>query len=123
MLLNLSYLNTYIGGSNVEKKKIGVGSISLLLFIIGVLFSFTFYGVCVGDNILTYIGLKAWSNNNYGTHYTIFYSLLFFIPALIIGYKFKDNFGSKVGKILSAIVITIIIVCSLVFTIISNIGV
>ena len=100
----------------MKKKKIGIGSLSLLLFVVGCLFSFTFYNLTIGDNILTYIGLKAWSNGNSGTHYTIFYSLLFFIPSLILGYKFKEDFGSKVGKILSTIMVTIIVVNSLLFT-------
>lgn len=100
----------------MEKKKIGIGSLSLLLFVVGCLFSFTFYNLTIGDNILTYIGLKAWSNSNSGTHYTIFYSLLFFIPSLILGYKFNEDFGSKVGKILSTIMVTIIVVNSLLFT-------
>lgn len=100
----------------MKKKKIGIGSLSLLLFVVGCLFSFTFYNLTIGDNILTYIGLKAWSNGNSGTHYTIFYSLLFFIPSLILGYKFKEDFGSKVCKILSTIMVTIIVVNSLLFT-------
>ncbi|WP_270304834.1 hypothetical protein [Terrisporobacter petrolearius] len=100
----------------MKKKKIGIGSLSLLLFVVGCLFSFTFYNLTIGDNILTYIGLKAWSNGNSGTHYTIFYSLLFFIPSLILGYKFNEDFGSKVGKILSTIMVTIIVVNSLLFT-------
>lgn len=86
------------------------------MFVVGCLFSFTFYNLTIGDNILTYIGLKAWSNGNSGTHYTIFYSLLFFIPSLILGYKFNEDFGSKVGKILSTIMVTIIVVNSLLFT-------
>lgn len=100
----------------MKKNKIGIGSLSLLLFIVGCLFSFTFNDICIGDNILTYVGLKAWSNGNSGNHYTIFYSLLFFVPSLIIGYKFKDDFGSKIGKILSTIIITMIIIVSLFFT-------
>ncbi|MBS5988029.1 hypothetical protein [Clostridium sp.] len=100
----------------MKKNKIGIGSLSLLLFIIGCLFSFTFNDICIGDSILTYIGLKAWSNGNSGTHYTIFYSILFFIPSLILGYKFKENFGSKIGKILSTIMVIMIIVNSLFFT-------
>ena len=103
----------------MKRKKIGIGSISLLLFIMGYLFTFRFNNVCIGDNILTYLGLKPWSNGNSGIHYTVFYSLLFFIPSLIIGYKFKDNFGSKVGKILSAIIVIMIIVPSLLFITIS----
>lgn len=100
----------------MKKKKIGIGSLSLLLFIVGCLFSFTFNNLHIGDSILTYIGLKAWSNGNSGTHHTIFYSLLFFIPSLILGYKFNEDFGSKVGKILSTIMVTIIVVNSLLFT-------
>ena len=64
----------------MKKRKIGIGTTSLVLFIIGSLFAFTFNKVCIGDNILNYIGLKSWSNGNQGTHYTIFYSLLFYIP-------------------------------------------
>ena len=63
----------------MKKRKIGIGTTSLVLFIIGSLFAFTFNKVCIGDNILNYIGLKSWSNGNQGTHYTIFYSLLFYI--------------------------------------------
>ena len=100
----------------MKKKKIGIGSLSLLLFVVGCLFSFTFYNLTIGDNILTNIGLKAWSNGNSGTHYTIFYALLFFVPSLILGYKFNEDFGSKVGKILSTIMVTIIVVNSLLFT-------
>ncbi|MGL5693374.1 MAG: hypothetical protein ACRCXA_04800 [Peptostreptococcaceae bacterium] len=100
----------------MKKNKIGIGSLSLLLFIIGYLFSFTFNDICIGDKILTSIGLKAWSNGNSGIHYTLFYSLLFFIPSSILGYKFKNDFGSKVGKILSTIMVITIIVQSLIFT-------
>ena len=92
----------------MKKRKIGIGTTSLVLFIIGSLFAFTFNKICIGDNILNYIGLKSWSNGNQGTHYTIFYSLLFYIPSLIIGYKFSN--------ILSTIMVTIIIVTSLLFT-------
>lgn len=91
------------------QKKIGVGSISILLFIIGILFVLTFKnGVCYGDTILNYLGLRAWSNGTQGQHYTIFYSFVFFIPSIVIGYKFKDNIGSTLGKILSSIVLVII---------------
>lgn len=91
------------------QKSIGLGSISILLFILGILFIVTFNnGVCIGDNILNSVGLKSWSNVTQGTHYTIFYSLIFFIPSVIIGYKFKKNIGSKWGKVLSLIMLIII---------------
>ncbi|TCZ69616.1 hypothetical protein E0485_23690 [Paenibacillus albiflavus] len=85
-------------------KKIGLGSISLLLFIFGILFSISFGNrESFGDNILRFLGLNPWSNGDTGLHYTIFYSLVFYIPALILGYKFKNDLGAKLGKTLSLI--------------------
>ena len=90
-------------------KNIGVGSLSLLLCIVGILFTFSFGNkICWGDSILNFLGLKAWSNGNDGLHYTIFYSLIFFIPSVIIGYKFKKNLGATVGKIVSLILLVLI---------------
>ena len=95
---------------NQDNKKIGLGSISLLLSIMGILFAFSFGDkVCYGDVILKYIGLKPWSDGNSGLHYTVFYSLIFFIPSFILGYKFKNNFGAKMGKIISLIMLILIL--------------
>ena len=81
-------------------KKIGIGSLSLPLCIIGALFSVSFKNkICYGDIILNFFGLKPWSNGNQGTHYTVFYSLIFIILAFIIGYKFENDLGAKLGRI------------------------
>ena len=69
--------------------------------------------MCYGDIILKYIGLNPWSNGNNGTHYTIFYSLIFFIPSLILGLKFKNDFGATIGKIISLIMIILILLLSI----------
>jgi len=84
------------------KRKLGLGTLSLLLSIIGVVWAFTFRGgICIGDNVLNYLGLKAWSNGNTGIHFTIHYSLIFFIPAFFMAVKYNDDFGAKVGKTVS----------------------
>ena len=106
----------------MKEKKFEIGSISLVLFIIGILFTFTFNDICIGDNILTYIGLKAWSKGNIGVHYTTFYSLGFFIASLIISYKSKENLASKVCRILSTIMIVMILTVSLFFTLVTFIA-
>lgn len=94
----------------LANKKIGIGSISLLLCAMGILFAFSFGDRgCYGDIILKFIGLNAWSNGSNGIHYTIFYSLIFFIPSFIVGYKFKSNLGAALGKILSLIMLILII--------------
>lgn len=92
-------------------KKIGLGTFSLLLTIMGILFSFSVGGKpCYGDSILKFIGLKPYGR---GIHYTIYYSLIFFIPAAILAYKHKNDFGAKIGGLialwLSAPILTLII--------------
>ncbi|WP_143560931.1 hypothetical protein [Sporosarcina sp. P1] len=100
-------------------KKFGLGSLSLLLFILGILFSVSFGKYdAIGDYILRFMSVKPWSNGNTGLHYTVFYSLAFYIPALIIGYKFKSDWGAKVGRILSTILVVSILVTLLFFEVI-----
>lgn len=75
-----------------------------MLFILGLLFSVSFGKYdSFGDHILRFIGLKPWSNGDTGIHYMLIYSLIFFVPALIIGHKFKNDFGAKLGRSLSLI--------------------
>jgi len=98
--------------SNV-KNRIGLGSASPVLSVMGILFAFSFGDrVCYGDLILDFAGLKPWSDGSFGVHYTIFYSLIFFVPALIFSWMFKDNLGAKSGKISSIIMISIILLMS-----------
>jgi len=96
----------------VVNKKIGVGTLSLLLSIIGIIWPVTFKGgFCIGDNVLNLVGMSAWSNGDSGmrTHYTVFYSLLFFVLAIILSYKYADSFGAKIGRVLSMIIVAIFI--------------
>lgn len=95
------------------KKKIGLGTISLLLSFLGLLFSFSFGNKrCFGDVFLEFLGLRAWSNGNSGLHYTIFYSLIFFIPSIILGIKFRNNIGATIGKTISVIMCILITLMS-----------
>ncbi len=103
-----------------NNRKIWLGCISLLLSIMGILFTFSFgKNLCYGDIIFKYIGLKAWSNGNSGLHYTVFFSLIFFIPSFILGYKLKNNFVAKIGKIISLIMIILIILVFPIFSVIT----
>ena len=89
----------------MKNKKIGIGSLSLLLVIIAFVWAFNIFGVCVGDHILATLNIPTWT----GTHYTIFYSFIFLIPALILSIKYKDNLFAKVGKWLSITFIGILL--------------
>lgn len=95
----------------VSNKKIGLGSLSLILFVIGLIFSVTLGNQgAYGDKVLESVGLQSWSNGNTGIHYTIFYSLLFFVPALVLSRKHQDNIRAKIGGRLSLVIIIFIII-------------
>ena len=95
------------------KRKIGIGTISLPLALLGLVWSLEIRGFCLGDIALSSIGLRAWTNIDTGIHLTVFYSLLFFIPAIIVGYKYKESFGSKVGRVVSLVFVGLLLVLSL----------
>lgn len=99
-------------------KKIGLGSLSLLLSVLAIVFLSSFgRNVCFGDSILNYLGLKAWSNGSHGFHITIFYSLIFFIPALALGHKFNTDLGAVSGKKISLFACITIVLLSILFVI------
>ena len=99
-------------------KKIGIGSISLLLVIIAFFWAFEIMGFCLGDSVLTTLNIPTWSNsaNASGIHYTVFYTFIFLTPALVIAIKFKNDLFAKVGKWL-AIGFIAILLLGLVFMI------
>ena len=86
-------------------KKIGFGTASFLLDLFAILWSFSFglNGFCLGDTILTFLGMPAWSNGNSGTHYTIFYSLIFLLPAVPISFKYENDLFARFAKWISTI--------------------
>jgi hypothetical protein len=93
----------------LKKKNMGVGSLSLPLVIFAIIFGVSFKNnVAIGDRLLRFIGLKAWSNEYSGTHYTAFYSLVLIGVGWLIGSKFKTHWGAKVGKTVASIVVWII---------------
>lgn len=99
-----------------KTKNIGVGSLSFALCLIGILFAFRFGNkFCIGDIILNNIGLSAWSNGDSGTHYTMFYSAIFFITSFIIGNIYPDNKGAQARKIISGFLSVLIVSLYLIF--------
>ncbi|OAB26243.1 hypothetical protein [Paenibacillus macquariensis] len=83
----------------------------------GLLFSISFGNrVSFGDSILRFLGLNPWSNGDTGLHYTVLYSLIFYILALILGYKFKNDLGAKLGRALALITIIILLITLFAFT-------
>ena len=86
-------------------KKIGVGTISFLLVVFAIIWSFSFglNGFCLGDTVLSFLGIPAWSNGNSGFHYTIFYSLIFLLLAVPISFKYESDLFARLAKWISTI--------------------
>nr|WP_319489487.1 hypothetical protein [uncultured Caproiciproducens sp.] len=102
------------------KKKLGWGTASFPIVLIGLAWSFSFSlgGFCIGDTVLNAVGLKAWSGSgNMGAHFTVYYSLLFFIAAFALGYRNKEDFGAKIGRT-AALVIGILILVSVIWLVV-----
>lgn len=113
----------------MNKKKIGLGSMSLLLVITAVLWSYNIFGYCLGDHILHTLNLPAWSgeaatpgstlsivpfgHDAQGIHYTVFYSLILLVPALILALKNNKDLFAAVGKWSSLILILLLLISPL----------
>ncbi len=84
----------------MTKRKLGLGSISLFLVVFAFLWAFTIDGVCMGDKILAMLNIPFWSDSatSSRTHYTVFYALIFLVPALLLGLKCKSDLFATVGK-------------------------
>jgi len=85
----------------IKQKKLGIGSLALVLSIIAIIWSCNIRWLnnfCLGDTILAYIGIPSWSNGANGTHYTVFYGLVFFVSALALGIWKKNDLFATVGK-------------------------
>ena len=100
-------------------KKIGFGTVSFLLVIFAIVWSFSFglNGFCLGDMVLSFLGLPAWSNGNSGTHYTIFYSLIFLLPAVPLSFKYESDLFAKIAKWISTI-FSLVLLVGLIFMVI-----
>lgn len=99
---------------NRQYTSIGFGTLSLVWFLAGIILSFSWKGVCLGDSVLSFLGLQAWSNVNTGRHLTVFYVLLiFFIPSIALGFvRQHKDFGAKTALYLASAV-TLFIVFSM----------
>ena len=98
------------------EKKVGIGSLSLALALLAFVWAFEIMGFCLGDSVLAALNIPSWSNGAgaSGTHYTVFYSLLFAIPAIPLALKYKNDLFAKAGKWL-AIAMCAFIILGLLF--------
>ena len=98
------------------KRKLGIGSLSLVLVIIAIFWCCNISilnNFCLGDYILNMFDIPIWSNGTTGIHYTIFYSYIFLIPAIFLGIKYKEDLFATAGKTISIILGIIILLGSL----------
>lgn len=89
-------------GQITDSKKLGIGSISLILSIFGAMLSFT-----------------AWDGKELGEHLSItigislpigIISLGILFISFFIGYKYKNDYFSKSGRVISVVFILLIVI-------------
>lgn len=83
------------------KKKLGYGSLSLLLVILALLWGCTFNDFCLGDRILALLGIPGWSSGPFRIHYPVFHGILLYIPAFFLGKKYSHHLFAQSGKWIS----------------------
>lgn len=90
----------------IFKKKIGVGSLALPLFIVGLILVSQFVYFSIGEDILSLLSLReAAADFNFGNGQAVYFSLVFTIPSIVLGYIFGDHFGARAGRALSMFLI------------------
>lgn len=87
--------NMYKEVLSLIKGNIGIGTSSVLLFAMAVIW----LDRC--DDILLFLGIPSWTNGNMGEHIGSCYSLLFFIPACVVAVKYRNDLGAKLVMKLS----------------------
>lgn len=95
----------------INLKTWGVGSVSVVFAILGVMFYFTEWGgKSLGGHFFSWIGIQF---------PTMIISLIILGCAVFIGYKYKENYLAKTGKVIAEIFIALILALS-VISIITN---
>ncbi len=82
------------------KKKIGFGSLSVVLAMAALGWSYNIDGYCFGDKVLKTMNMPYWSDMTTltGLHYTAYYSFFLLIPAFILSIKYKNDFMARLGR-------------------------
>ena len=98
-------------GIITNSKKFGIGSISLILSIFGVMFSFTSWdGKFLGEHILSKINISF----PFGV-----ISLVILFISFFIGYKYKNDYfatsGRRIAIVFSLLIVVLSIIKQLIF--------
>lgn len=90
----------------IFKKKIGVGTLALPLFIIGFILVCQFIYFSIGEDILSLLNLRDIAADfQFGNGQAVYFSLIFTVPSIVLGFIFGDHFGARSGRALSMFLI------------------
>lgn len=91
-----------------DSKKLGIGSISLILSILGGMFSFTAWdSKYLGEHILSAINVSVPFPLIF---LVMLISLVILFISFYIGYRYKNHFFAKSGRVISVIFISLILI-------------
>ncbi len=86
----------------VKYKKWGVGSIALFLSIFATSFSYTYIlsDKSLGGTLLSYLQIEM---------SPFIVSIILYFIAILVGFKFKEDYGAKAGRIISVIALMAVV--------------
>lgn len=91
---------------NINLGKFGIGTSSLILSIIAIMFSFTSLGEkTIGQEILAAIGIRF---------PVMIISAIIFVIVMFIGHIYRENYGAKIGRNISIFFIILIATSSII---------
>ncbi len=98
--------------STTRKLLLRASAVALALF--GIAFGGTWSqtGYCLGDQILTAIGLPAWSDGTQGTHYSAIYGALMLFVAMYLFASTTED-AMRTVKLLFWIAVAVLVALSL----------
>ncbi|WP_073341034.1 hypothetical protein [Clostridium grantii] len=100
---------------NFRTKEIGLGTISPILLVLGLTFN-----TLLKSAIINFFQLKSIYSFANKINYTIIYSILFFIASVLVGSKYKDDFGAQMSIILSKYMLGFTITALLLYKIVGS---
>lgn len=92
-----------------KETKIVLRLLSIILMAVSLIFGVTWKktGVCLGDQVILWLGFEPWSAGTEGWHYSAVLALAVFFASIVLFSVTTENRGRTIRRILALIIILI----------------
>lgn len=91
----------------LQHKKLGIGSLSLLIIFLGLLFNLPTGPdhISFSHHLFHFMGVPVYSNGNQGLHYPFLAAAIFWVPAFWLARKHRSHYGTGLSYYLSGLML------------------